>query len=174
MPKPSVSVQVFDEYRGLLSERWLRVVVERTLSLETDRLSLPIGVVVADDDTVRGLNKRHRGLDENTDVLSFSFDHSGEYYGDAPEPSNGAVEFVTAPDWSSGLGEVVISYPQARRQALESGRDTALEVAHLLAHGVLHLLGYDHMAPEEEAAMRAREAEVLARTVDDAWTVDDD
>ena len=167
MPNPSLSVQVFDEYRDLLSEHWLQAVVERTLSLETDRLSLPVGVVIADDDTVRDLNKRHRGLDENTDVLSFSFDHSGEYYGDAPKSSDGAVDFVTPPGWSSGLGEVVISYPQARRQALESGRDTTVELAHLLAHGVLHLLGYDHVAPEEEAAMKAREAEVLARTVED-------
>ena len=167
MSKPSVSVQVFDEYRGLLSEHWIQAIVERTLSLETDRVSPPVGVVIADDGTVRNLNKRHRGLDENTDVLSFSFDHSGEYYGDAPKSVDGAVDFVTPPGWSSGLGEVVISYPQARRQALESGRDTRVELAHLLAHGVLHLLGYDHAVPEEEAAMKAREAEVLARTVED-------
>jgi rRNA maturation RNase YbeY len=60
------------------------------------------------------------------------------------------------------LGEVIISYPTASRQAAEAGRLVDEEIAHLLVHGILHLLGYDHAAAGDEARMRGRERELLA------------
>ncbi len=60
------------------------------------------------------------------------------------------------------LGEVIIAYPQAARQASERGRSVEEEVARLLIHGTLHLLGYDHAEPEEERRMRTREEELVA------------
>ena len=57
---------------------------------------------------------------------------------------------------------MVVSYPQAERQARAAGHPINRELAALVAHGVLHLLGYDHTSAEEEAAMKAREATVLA------------
>ena len=103
-----------------------------------------------DDETVRGLNQRFLGLDEPTDVLSFGLGSTDE----AP--------FALPPEEEASLGEVVIAYPTALRQAAEAGRTVEAEVAHLLAHGLLHLLGYDHERPEDEGAMRRREEEILA------------
>ena len=65
------------------------------------------------------------------------------------------------------MGEVVVSYPQAVLQARESGRALEPELANLVCHGVLHLLGYDHEEPEEEALMREKEEAVLARVLGD-------
>lgn len=70
---------------------------------------------------------------------------------------------VAAPDGLLHLGEVIISYPTAERQARERGHPVQREVAHLLIHGVLHLLGYDHALPEEERLMQARENLYLGR-----------
>jgi len=60
------------------------------------------------------------------------------------------------------LGEVIISYPTASRQAAEAGRLVDEEIANLLVHGILHLLGYDHAEAEEERVMFARTEELLA------------
>ena len=61
------------------------------------------------------------------------------------------------------LGEVVVSYPQAQRQAQARGAETEQELALLVVHGILHLAGFDHVEPEEETRMKAREEEALAR-----------
>ena len=61
------------------------------------------------------------------------------------------------------MGEIVISYPQAVRQAREGKKPIRSEIALLIVHGVLHLLGYDHMDPREESAMWAKQDEVLTR-----------
>ena len=90
-------------------------VAERALSSESQEAGSRLSVVLAAAGAVRELNRQHRGLDESTDVLSFSFTHHGEYYGEAPrdaEPAGG-LEFVLPPGQSEPLGEVVISYPTA-------------------------------------------------------------
>lgn len=107
-----------------------------------------LGVLVTDDAAVQRLNAAYAGEDETTDVLAFSL-REGE-------------EFVS-PDGVTRLGEVIISYPTASRQAAEQSRGVDEEIAHLLVHGILHLLGYDHAEAAEEARMRARTEELLAR-----------
>lgn len=142
----SVLVSIDQPYASLVAADWLGAMARTVLAAE----GLPaaeLGVLVTDDETVRVLNHRYAGEDEPTDVLSFSL-REGE-------------EFAAPPDGVIRLGEVVISYPTAERQARQAGRPTEAEVAHLLVHGVLHLLGYDHAQPEEERRMRAREKELL-------------
>jgi probable rRNA maturation factor len=107
-----------------------------------------LSVLITDDETLRRLNREYAGEDKATDVLSFS-QREGEEFPEA--------------EGATPLGEVIVSYPTAERQAREAGRSTEEEVAHLLVHGVLHLLGYDHAEPEEERRMRAREAEILGQ-----------
>ena len=160
-----ISVHVIDEFDGRVSAQWLMQTAEATLALESRAPGASLSVVIADDQVVRDLNKRHRGLDENTDVLAFSFTHQGEYYGGrgTSHPPADEVAFVLPPGEHDSLGEVIISYPQAQRQAALSGHPVEVELAVLLAHGVLHLLGHDHQGPEEEAAMKKVEARVLAR-----------
>ena len=165
-----VSVRVLEEFDGLVKDLWLRQIVEAALAAESQRADAKISVVIAGDDVVRTLNKRHRGLDEITDVLSFSFTHQGEYYGER-EPSPEATEevgFVLPPGEDEPLGDVIISYPQAERQAAQSGHAVDKELAVLLTHGILHLLGHDHEDPGEDAAMKRVEADVLTRVWSEA------
>ena len=127
---------------------WLRRVALAALALApqpTGHLSLRLSA----DDEVQALNRAYRGLDEPTDVLSFPLD----------QPDAG---FVLPPRTPRPLGEVVIAYPYVLRQAKEAGLPVEAELAHVLVHGILHLLGYDHEAPDDEAAMRAREEAILA------------
>jgi len=103
-------------------------------------------VVITDEQKVRELNRRYRGVDLPTDVLAF---------GGTPEG------FVEAPGAAPYLGDVVISYPHVRSQAREHGHSPDRELALLVIHGVLHLLGYNHAAQEEKAVMWARQEAVL-------------
>ena len=169
MPGSRVRVHLFDVVQCPVSGRRVRRVAECALAVGAPSSSGGLSVVIADDETVRDLNRRHRGLDETTDVLSFSFTHQGEYHGDGPSVSRWPedADFVLPPGEGAGLGEVVVSYPQAVRQARESGHALERELGLLVCHGVLHLLGYDHEEPEEEALMREKEEAVLARVLGD-------
>jgi probable rRNA maturation factor len=113
-----------------------------------DALGMPdaeLSVLLCDDETIRRLNQRYRKIDASTDVLAFPMN-------EGPGP---LIE-------SSLLGDVVISLPTARRQAAERDRPIIAEVTFLLAHGLLHLLGYDHATKAEEREMSARTADLLA------------
>lgn len=160
----AVQVQVFDEFQGDVCGEWLgrvcAVAVARAAPGRT------FSVAIADDETARELNARYRGLDKTTDVLSFGYAGEGAYYGDGAPDADGpdgldGAGFALPPDEGASLGELVISYPQAARQALAAGRSVRRELAALVAHGLLHLIGHDHMDPDDEAAMAARERCVM-------------
>jgi probable rRNA maturation factor len=148
-PAHRIDVQIARPFRSVLRAAWLRRVARHVLAAEGAGPS-ELGVVVSDDATVRELNRRYLGVDEPTDVLSFGLGEKGG------EP------FALPPGKAPSLGEVIISYPTAVRQAEEQGYSVEAEVAHLLVHGVLHLLGYDHLEAEDERVMRRREEEILA------------
>ena len=161
-PPPSVSVQVFEELSSSVDGSWIGSVATAALR-SIGNFGQGLSVVITDDETVAELNKTHRGLDETTDVLSFSYTRPGAYYGaDAqksePEP---AGDFILPPEFEPDLGEIVISYPQAQRQASGAGHTVEKELAVLLAHGILHLLDYDHGEQDEAAEMRGWEAKAL-------------
>ncbi len=107
---------------------------------------LPRDVVVSlafvDDPTMRALNRRHRGSDRTTDVLSF-----GQTIPPRTKGAAAAAHLRREPDGSLELGDVVISADQARRQARRGRRPLAGEVALLAAHGALHLLGFEDDTP---------------------------
>jgi probable rRNA maturation factor len=98
-----------------------------------------LSILLCDDATIHELNRSFRNKDRPTDVLAFAM-REGE--GGALHPEL--------------LGDIVISVETARRQAREHARSVSAEVTFLLAHGLLHLLGYDHRTDEEERVMRAR------------------
>jgi probable rRNA maturation factor len=130
---------------------WLNTVAERVLEAEGAGARSEVSIVVTGQEMVRQLNRNYRGRDEPTDVLSFS----------AREQAADAPSFILAPDGLAHLGEVIISHPQAALQAEEHGHSLARELAILLIHGLLHLLGYDHEESAAEKRMRAREKELL-------------
>lgn len=115
-------------------------------------------IVFAGDELLRSLNRAHRDLDVPTDVLSFPAWESGIEDGDDLAPPEVPRD---ADDPGPYLGDIAISVETAARQAAEAGLAIEQELAHLVLHGLLHLLGYDHEAPEDDARMRAREEAVL-------------
>jgi len=110
-----------------------------------------VSVSLVDDETIRDLNRRYRGHDAPTDVLSF-----GQLEGDGLPASTYPAD-VPIP-----LGDIVVSMAKVREQAAAYGHGPAREFGYLLAHGFLHLCGYDHQSADEAAAMRVAEEEVLA------------
>ena len=164
-----ISVVVFPSFRGRVTQKRLRCVAEAALAVTGERVEgREVSVVIADDAALLELNTRHRGEAAVTDVLSFSPHHAGPYLGDGGAVEGDGDGFPDFPAPAGGpeeMGEVVISYPQAKRQAREAGRPVALEVETLVAHGVLHLLGYDHAEPDEERAMFALQEAALKRAV---------
>ena len=161
-----IDIQIFDEFVGLIQPDWVRSVVAAVLESESEARGQHVSAVIADDEVVRELNRLHRGLDENTDVLAFSFTHEGQYYGDEERGDIGSgVEFALPPTVvaAASLGEIIVSYPQARRQAEDAGHPVERELAVLLVHGVLHLLGYDHEARDDETRMNTAQAQAMER-----------
>ena len=151
-----IQIQVFDEFAGCVDAGWLAAVAEAALDSEGSVRGASVSIVIADDETVTELNAEHRGLDDTTDVLSFSNVHSGAYYGLEPRDID-PVDFVLPPGTQADIGEVIISMPQAVKQAGEAGHTAQHELAALVAHGIFHLLGYDHEEASDAAAMRGRE-----------------
>jgi len=136
---------------------WLQSVTGQVLSAEHVASEVELGLVITTQEKIKELNRIYRSRDEVTDVLSFSMTPDVNQVGTELPP------FVTPPDGVLHLGEVIISYPQAVLQAKERQHSTKKEIAILIIHGVLHLLGYDHEESEPERRMRAREREILAR-----------
>ena len=162
MAKNRIDVQIFPAYQEGISVRHLRQLAEQALEAGHGPREASLSLVLADDATVRRLNRDYRGLDETTDVLAFAFHHPGHYEGDAMPPALlNSDPFVTTQQGESSLGEVILSYPQCVRQAESQGHPATEELALLVTHGVLHLLGYDHLSTEEERVMKGREAAAL-------------
>ena len=145
-PEHSVLISVDEAFAAIVDPVSLEALARWVLEAE-GAAACELSVLVTDDETVRALNREYAGEDAPTDVLSFSL-REGE-------------EFASPPEGPAPLGEVIISWPTAERQAVERGAAMEDELAHLLVHGVLHLLGYDHAEPEEEQRMRSQEEELL-------------
>ncbi len=152
MPE-EIEIFVEEEFRGLVDEGWARRIVQTVLKAEGVAPPYEVSLVFTNSETVRRLNRDYRGVDETTDVLAFCMLSQNE----------ADSSFALPPDGVTRLGEVIISYPQAVEQASEQGHSSERELALLIIHGILHLLGYDHEEAEEESKMRARERELLER-----------
>jgi probable rRNA maturation factor len=148
-----INVLIQGGFKKNLKVGWLRSIAKQVLTAQGISPSAELGLVIAGQEKVRQLNRNYRGRDEPTDVLAFSAREEGGT--DSPP-------FVQPPDGILHLGEVIISYPQAVIQAEERHHSVEREIAILVIHGMLHLLGYEHNRPELERQMRAREKEILS------------
>jgi probable rRNA maturation factor len=140
-----------------LGEEQIEGLVSRALASEGIEQGAALSVVLTGDATVHALNRDYRGVDRPTDVLSFGLSDLAPPAGAVSEDAG----FVLPPDAGRQLGEVIVSHETAARQAGEHGRGLSHELAHLVVHGTLHLVGHDHAQPDDERLMRAREDEVL-------------
>lgn len=116
---------------------------------KSTRVSIEVDFV--DDERIHQINREYRHVDRPTDVISFAFDDAVE----------GEVAIKGGP--VHDLGVIVISIPRALSQAKDYGHSEKREITFLFVHGLLHLLGYDHGSPEEEAVMFGLQDTILGK-----------
>ncbi len=148
-------VLIDPEFEADVDAAWVERVVAGTLEMEGVPDDVLLSVVITGDERVHDLNRQFRGVDAPTDVLAF---------GEAPTPAS--VPFVAAPGEPPYLGDVVVSLPRARAQAAEHSHALCDELRLLIVHGILHLLGYDHAAPDEKERMWNRQ-EVIIKALEE-------
>ena len=102
-----------------------------------------VSILITTNDIIRGINKEYRGMDAYTDVISFAYNET-ENIG----PLN-------------VLGDIIISIDKVKEQAVDYGHSVEREFYYVLSHGMLHLLGFDHIEEEDKKIMRKREEEIL-------------
>lgn len=130
--------------------------------LTTSERPVELSVRLAGDDEVRALNAKWRGKDTATNVLSFPLAN--------PDDLQGA----NIPDRELLLGDIVLAHGVCEIEAVEKGVSVQDHATHLLVHGTLHLLGYDHHDDAAAAEMEAREVRALARLgISDPYAVND-
>jgi probable rRNA maturation factor len=144
----AIVVQVDDEIAGRVDPA--DVIAAVKAALEAEGQAGEVTVVITTDEAVAELNEQYRDTEGATDVLSFP----------AQEPTPG---FVSIPEMDAYLGDIIIALPFTERQAAALNRPLRDELRLLAVHGTLHLLGYDHAEPEEEADMWSRQDGILAR-----------
>ena len=136
------------------------IVAEKILELEACPYETVVNVLLTDNEGIRRFNRDFRGIDQPTDVLSFpnityetaaDFGCVEESFADCFEPDTG--ELI--------LGDIIISADRVTKQAESYGHDRRREFALLVAHSMLHLLGYDHMTEEEAAVMEEKQERTL-------------
>lgn len=154
MATDKVKVIITDAQKKVRIPTGLRLLVRRAciavLREEKFDGNAEVSVTFVDDEEIRDMNQKFREIDNATDVLSFPLGEDGTY---DVNPATGAKL----------LGDVVISLERAQKQAEEFGHSMEREVCYLSVHSMLHLLGYDHMEPQEKAEMRMKEEIVMTR-----------
>ena len=158
-----MTLNIDKEYLGELGfdyEKIAKEVVEAALDFEKCPYEAEVSLVLTTDEEIRKTNAEFRKIDRVTDVLSFpmlDFDTPGDFSfleeeEDAFHPDTG--ELI--------LGDIMICIPRMQEQAESYGHGQIREFAFLIAHSMLHLMGYDHMEPEEAKEMERKQEEILA------------
>lgn len=144
---------------GFFKRHYITKVLEAVLAhLSQPSEQLEVSVSFVGEDEIRELNKEYRNNDNVTDVLSFPA---------VENPDRGVINVeehaadLNPETWLLNLGDIIICLPRAKAQAKEYGHSLKREVAFLALHSLLHLLGYDHMIPEDEQQMTALQTEIL-------------
>jgi probable rRNA maturation factor len=162
----------------LISSLSLEAVVNQTLHEAGVLQPVMLTLLITNDETIHNLNKQYRGQDKPTDVLSFPLlekpivNAPADQLWILPEATNGESAeigvteqvFVTPTELPTNLGDIVISWPTVIRQATEVGHNSTYELLYLLAHGVLHLVGFDDQTEEGYQAMIRIQQAVMEAT----------
>jgi len=146
-----INILIDKEYKNKVKSTWLKNVARQVQKAENVSEKSEMGLKITGDEEIHRLNLIYLDEDRPTDVLSFPMN----------EQVDAAPVFVKVPDGKLHLGDIVISYPTALKQAEEHNHPVNREIAILLIHGILHLLGYDHDIPARERKMHRREAAIL-------------
>ena len=136
-------------------ETFIKKVVEQVLKEEKIVQGVDVYITLTNNEEIHKINQEYRKIDRPTDVLSFPMYEREEINNLKQEREKDTIEKI--------LGDIVISIEKVKEQAEEYGHSFERELAYLVTHGCLHLLGYDHMLEEEQKEMRKREEEILGR-----------
>lgn len=134
-----------DKIEALIAKTVEAALIEENVDCEAN-----ISFVITDNDHIQSVNFKHRDKDMVTDVLSFP-----GYEKDEWEKLKNSGEFVS-------MGDIVISVEKVDEQADRFGHSFDREFCYLIAHGMLHLMGYDHMEEADKVVMREKEEKILA------------
>ena len=156
----------------LLGSVNLDEVVMRTLQAARVAQPVMLTLLITDDEGIREMNTQYRQQDKPTDVLSFPLLEKplveappellwSVSTGEEAAPAQETPPFVTPPDMVTNLGDIVMSWPTLAQQAKEAGHSSLYELLYLLAHGVLHLVGYDDQTEAGYQAMVSIQEAVL-------------
>jgi probable rRNA maturation factor len=143
-----VGIQIDALFAGYVDPDRLKRSAAATLRHQGVRGPAELSIVITGDGTLRRLNRTFRGIDAVTDVLSFWNAEKDD--------------FMVGSEALCYLGDVIISFPQAKAQARDAGHPVEAELQLLAVHGLLHLLGHDHADPDEKAAMWSAQANILS------------
>ncbi len=136
------------EISNLTEEKVPLDLMEKVIKKTEEKLDIEdsiVSITIIDNERIHEINRDYRGIDRPTDVISFAF------MDENTNPENGLTN----------LGEIYISIEKAHEQAEEYGHSFERELCFLLVHGLLHLLGYDHMEKEDEIEMFSLQDEIL-------------
>ncbi|MDO4487795.1 MAG: rRNA maturation RNase YbeY [Eubacteriales bacterium] len=151
-----------DEFEVSLSKTYEEIIEEviiDALDYEECPYEAAVEVLLTDDSEIHEINLEQREIDRATDVLSFpmvDYDEAGSFDG-----FDDRYELFDPDSGELMLGDIVISVEHVLSQAREYGHSTDRELAFLIAHSMLHLMGYDHMEDEERAEMERKQEEIL-------------
>lgn len=134
---------VINDNYGYQDYDYLKSVIERTLQHEKVNNSI-FSIIFVDNEEIHKINKTYRNVDKITDVISFALEDN-----------------ETVKDEQRFLGDIYISIPKMKEQAQDYGHSEKRELSFLIVHGLLHLLGYDHMTSQEEKEMFRIQEEIL-------------
>ena len=146
--KLDISWEIDEEKR---LENMIIETAKTALELEGAKCDVDLSVVITDNENIREINNEQRKIDKATDVLSFP-----GYEKDEWEDLKKGDELVY-------IGDIVISKEKVEEQAIEYGHSFEREFCYLVAHGMLHLMGYDHMVESDKVVMRGKEEEVMKK-----------
>lgn len=142
------------------AEETARLVCEAVLEAEGCPYEAQVNILLTDNRGIREVNREYRGMDRETDVLSFpnvDFEEEGVFAID----EDSEADYFDPETGELVLGDIMISVDRVYGQAQEYGHSVRREFAFLVAHSMLHLCGYDHMEEEERARMERRQEEIL-------------
>lgn len=134
---------IIDEY-NYKNYRFIRKVIKRTLKLESVKNAY-FTIILTDEANIQKINREYRNIDKVTDVISFAFEDN-----DKKMYNNTRI-----------LGEIYICIPRMKQQAIDYGHSETREICFLAVHGLLHLLGYDHMKVDDEKIMFGKQELIL-------------
>lgn len=146
----------YNDETGELSENQIQQILELlTLAAEMENITeeSELSLTFVTNEKIHQINKEYRGVDRPTDVISFALEESVEE----------EIEIIGAPSMPRILGDIIISIPKAKEQAMEYGHSFMRELGFLAVHGFLHLLGYDHGTKEEEKEMFTKQEKILTQ-----------